>query len=492
MKVLRKTLTAVVIMLLAFAASGANAQGFKGILDKLDKIESRLKTLEKTKPLQIQSENGTDTADIEKQLVEVIKDLDQTAVLTSDLDAKTSGIDERINKLSKEIEKFKEAGDDSGNGKSTDELSLELKDLIDELRQVVSSNEPKGFKIKPYGFFKLDMAYDQARAYPGNFAFWLLDVPESSDKDDEFNLTARQTRMGANFSSDEFEGKTVTGKIEVDFYGGGAENKNFLMLRHGYVKVDFKNFFILAGQTSDVISPLVPSTVNYTVLWNSGDIGYRHPQFQFGNTAKEGVAFVGAVSRNIAGDVDGDGNDDGEDNPFPTFQARLSLLKSGKYNIGVSGHYGKMEFVKDGEESSYESYSANLHFTYTFTKEFSIKGEAFTGKTLNQYFGGIGQGYNSTLGKEVETSGGWVNASVKASDKTDFNFGYGIDKPKKDTLSDGFRDKNQTIFANTYTKIAFNTSFGLEVSYLTTGYSNGDSSRETSSVRVQTTLLMKF
>jgi hypothetical protein len=357
---------------------------------------------------------------------------------------------------------------------------------------VISAKEEKGFTIKPYGYFKLDMAYDRARAYPGNFAFWLLDVPDGTDKDDEFNLTTRQTRLGANFSSEQFEGKTVTGRFEIDFYGGGAENKNYLMLRHGYLKVDFEKVFILAGQTSDVISPLVPSTVNYTVLWNCGDIGYRHPQLQFGNRASEGVAFVGAVSRNIAGDVDGDGNDDGEDNPFPTLQARISFLKPGKYNIGFSGHYGKMEFVEDGEESSYESYSANIHFSYTFTDRFSVKGEAFTGKTLDQYFGGIGQGYNKVSNKEVETSGGWINAAVKANDKTDFNFGYGLDKPDKDTLSDGMRDKNQTVFANTFTKIAFNTSFGVELSYLTTGYRDGNSSRETSSVRIQTTLLMKF
>ncbi len=491
MKELRILTSAAVIIMLLFSATGVNAQGFKGILDKLDKIESRLKTLEKTKTVAAASIVQSETAEIEKQLADLLKNLDKVSVQTADLDSRTSSINARIDEMSAEIESLKKTGREVKTEKSTDELNGELKALVNELRQIISSNKT-GFDIKPYGFFKMDMAYDRARAYPGNFAFWLLDVPDGSDKDDEFNLTTRQTRLGANFSSEKFEDKTVTGRVEIDFYGGGAENKNFLMLRHGYLKVDFEKFFILAGQTSDVISPLVPSTVNYTVLWNCGDIGYRHPQLQVGNISKEGIAIVGAVSRNIAGDVDGDGNDDGEDNPFPTMQARISFLKPGKYNIGFSGHYGKMEFVKSGGESSYESYSANLHFAYNFTKEFSIKGEAFTGKTLNQYFGGIGQGYNSTLGKEVETSGGWVNATIKANAKTDLNFGYGIDKPNKDSLSDGFRDKNQTIFANTFRKIAFNTSFGLEVSYLTTGYLTGGSSHETSSVRVQTTFLMKF
>ena len=161
--------------------------------------------------------------------------------------------------------------------------------------------ETSKLTIKPYGYFKLDMAYDQARTNNGNYVFW---VESSEDKDSEINLTARQTRLGVNFIYDELNNRTVSGRFEIDFYGGGAENKNMIMMRHGYLKVDFGKYYILAGQTSDVLSPLVPNTVNYTVLWNCGNIGYRRPQIQLGNSVKNGVEIIGALSRNIAGSVE--------------------------------------------------------------------------------------------------------------------------------------------------------------------------------------------
>ena len=113
--------------------------------------------------------------------------------------------------------------------------------------------------FKPYGYFKLDMAYDQARTNDGNFVFWVNPSDPSKDKDSEFNMTARQTRIGGNVSYEGLKDKKVSARVELDFYGGGAENKNMLMMRHGYLKVDFGKYYLLAGQTSDILSPLVGS-----------------------------------------------------------------------------------------------------------------------------------------------------------------------------------------------------------------------------------------
>ncbi len=357
---------------------------------------------------------------------------------------------------------------------------------------VEAVSQKKPIQFKPYGFFKLDMAFDQARTNNGNYIFWVNNVPDGADKDNEFNMTARQTRLGVNFLTQEYEGKTVTARVEFDFYGGGAENKNFLMLRHCYLKVDFEKFYILAGQTSDVISPLVPTTVLYTVLWNAGNVGYRRPQFQIGNRIKEGVSVVGALSRNIAGDLDGDGTDDGEDNPFPTLQTRISYLIPGKLNVGLSAHYGKMQYTVGSENKDYNSYSIGGHIQVNVNDDVTLKGEVFTGKTMAQYLGGIGQGYNTALGKEIETVGGWACLSVKADEKTQLNAGFGIDKPKEETLSVGNRDYNLGIFGNVFANIAYNTRLGLEVSHWTTGYYNGSDSDRTSSLRLQASFIFSF
>jgi CheY-specific phosphatase CheX len=70
------------------------------------------------------------------------------------------------------------------------------------------------------------------------------------------------------------------GKIEFDFQGAcdGTENKGGVLLRHAYVEVKDDDFRLLAGQTWDVISPLNPSMLMYSVGWEAGNIGYRRAQ----------------------------------------------------------------------------------------------------------------------------------------------------------------------------------------------------------------------
>lgn len=347
--------------------------------------------------------------------------------------------------------------------------------------------------ITSYGFFKFDMAYDKAQTNNGNYVFWVNNNPNNND---EFNMTARQTNLGALINFDGQQGRKVSARIEFDFYGGVDENKNNPMMRHGYLKVDFNKYYLIAGQTSDIISPLVPTTLNYTVLWNCGNIGYRRPQIQIGNIVTRGFEIVGALTRNISGDVDKDGNDDGEENSFPTVQARLSY-KNQNMNVGLSGHYGKMEYTNHPDstrkDDSYVSHSLNVHASYSFSSALLMKGEFFTGKTLDQYFGGIGQGFDFKHEKEIESTGGWFNATLVPNKSTSFNVGFGIDQPKKDNTVIPERNKNTCIFGNVYTKIAQNTTLALEISRWTTGYKNTDGKDiDKSDVRIQTSLILNL
>lgn len=347
--------------------------------------------------------------------------------------------------------------------------------------------------VKPYGYFKLDMAYDTARTNDGNFAMW-TNNNGGGDDDNEFNMTARQTRLGADVSYDGLEDIKVTGRFEMDFYGAGTENKNIPMMRHAYLKVDNGSYYLLAGQTSDVFSPLFPTTVNYTVLWNCGNIGYRHPQIQVGNSVKNGLEVVGALSRNIPGDFDGDGNDDGEDSGLPAVQMRVSWLAKG-LNIGLSGHYGQMEYADTkGKDQTYSSYSINVHASCDISSAINVKGEAFTGKTLNQYFGAIGQGFDYATETEIESTGGWVTGTFKPAAGLSFNAGVGLDYPDTDDQK-AFpaRNGNRSIFVNAFKEIAPKTSVALEVTHLTTGYWKGpDKKTDVSDIRAQAAFILSF
>ena len=89
------------------------------------------------------------------------------------------------------------------------------------------------------------------------------------------------TRFGLNLGGGEVEAigsPKLTGRIEVDFYGGPAsDSRNMFRMRHAWTKLQWGNFLLLAGQTSDLISPLYPSVNADMLMWGTGNLADRRP-----------------------------------------------------------------------------------------------------------------------------------------------------------------------------------------------------------------------
>jgi len=143
---------------------------------------------------------------------------------------------------------------------------------------------PAGWSIKPYGYFKFDMIYDDSAMVNGNFIKWVSSEENRNRADDKFTVTARQTRLGTKIFAPNIGDAKVMGRFEVDFYNPATsttnEYKSTPMMRHAYGQVTGNDWSLLFGQTSDIISPLFPNTLNYTVGWWAGNMGYRHPQLR--------------------------------------------------------------------------------------------------------------------------------------------------------------------------------------------------------------------
>ena len=128
-----------------------------------------------------------------------------------------------------------------------------------------------------YGYVKLDVAYDGSRTSPGEFAKWA--VPEPPD--DEVTITLNETRLGLKLKAPGDRTRfRAGGRVEVDLYGHVDDPDP--RIRHAFLHFSWPeaDFDIIVGQTSDVISPLYPSTLNYTVAWWAGNIGFRRPQIR--------------------------------------------------------------------------------------------------------------------------------------------------------------------------------------------------------------------
>jgi hypothetical protein len=360
--------------------------------------------------------------------------------------------------------------------------------------------------IQFYGYVKADASYDNSRVTSGNFVLY-VDPEIPNNNDNEFNLTANQTRLGFNITGPASGQLKTSGRVEFDFFGNyAAENKPKIHMRHAYMTLDWLDcgFSLLAGQAWDVISPLVPYTLNYTVLWNAGNIGYRRPQIRATKRIplndQRTLTLQGAMVRTIGRTSnDPTGSESGEDAGFPTLQGRVALttpfLSAGPTTLGLSGHWGEEEYDLDatGANTRLETWSINLDVTQPLASYVSLKGELFCGENLNAYFGGIGQGVNTSNPgdpTEIDSSGGWFAVNVKPQGKWTYNVGAGLDDVDAADVSAGQRTANSAVFGNAIYAFNQHADVGFELSHWRTHYK--DPSHVADDLRLQLSFIYKF
>ncbi|NNK64652.1 MAG: hypothetical protein HKO98_15745 [Gemmatimonadetes bacterium] len=348
-----------------------------------------------------------------------------------------------------------------------------------------------------YGYVKLDASWDEALVNTGNFARWVVS-PDIEDPHASLNLTARQTRLGFRVRS-EAGNAQLSGLWEADFYAGAAENKNGLQVRQAYVNIVWPSGWeILVGQTADVISPLVPTTLNYTVAWWAGNIGYRRPQVRVSRVQKLGSVILdlrAAAARTIGDDFGGDDpGDTGTASGVPTVEGLAGLRFSpGGHSIslGAYAHRGREnlgdEFTGSSIDIASSSWGGYLEADFGAVR---VSGEMWTGSNLDDYFGGIGEGI--TIGPDsaigVSATGGWAQIGL-GDGATRAHGGFGIDDPDDDDLAQGSRRRNSTTWGNVIHDFGGGLSVGLEYSYWQTSYVG---LVEATSSRVQMSVLYSF
>lgn len=372
----------------------------------------------------------------------------------------------------------------------------------------VTAAEKPSFDLDWYGYFKLDASYDQNLTSHGDFVMWVQ--PEAyADNDEQYNMTANETRFGFTALSQGYGEWQVGGKLEFDLYaniGGAPANDNTaqLQLRHAYFTLQKGNTRLVAGQSWDIISPLNPATLNYPVLWGVGNIGYRRPQVSLWHSMapsqSTNVTFAGGFFRTIGSDLTPtfslaagettEGSDDGTDAGIPSLQGLLDvthqLSSGGQVRFGVSGLWGQLKAETTlGNSEKYESWAAVGHVKVDFSEQVGVLGEVYTGSNLGSYFGGI---LRDSEIEGLSSTGGWGAAWFKPSPQVKLSAGFGYDDPDDNDFANG-RSKNTAVFGNLRYSIVEPVTLGLEVSNWETEYKNAESA---STLRVQTSLILSY
>ncbi len=415
-------------------------------------------------------------------------------------------VDARISRLEQELTELKTAVNtkspvNQGQPETTKKAESPSAPLI---------STSSGTKIQFYGFTRFDASYDTGKIHSGNTALWVR--PERLNNNDaEWNITAGATRLGLNLGGPDTGSIKLTGNIEFDFLTTiSAENNQVPRLRHGYLKAYWpaSDFSIIAGQTWDVISSLIPFVDDPAAMWDAGNIGSRHPQLRLTkgfSTGKEGRVEVAVAAARTIGELnnlwtDSWNTDPGKDAAIPTLQGRIGysaplLVKNQPATIGISGHYGQEEWDTDtqGTHKTLDSWSCNLELAMPICPKMTLAGEYFTGSNLDDYYGGVAQGVSYTSKadlREIRSKGGWAALRFAFNPETSFSLGAGIDDPKDSDLSTATaRTKNQTIFGTLVNKITPNLILGLQLAQWKTDYFNGDRGN---ALRTQSSITYKF
>ncbi len=330
----------------------------------------------------------------------------------------------------------------------------------------------KGSMLQLYGFLRTDVQYDDSRfndpQIPGYVQSEDPTAPASvgaMEDDSEFAVHARLTRLGLNLDGPAIDGlgaPDLTGNVEIDFYNIGLndnDSRSAIRMRRAFLNLDWGDWSLLAGQEWDVVSPLYPAVNHDLVMWGAGNLGDRRPQVRVqydhalgpGNlTVTGGIGLSGAVdSPTVEGGLRA-----GENSGEPMVAARVGYSgktkSGGAYQIGVSGHSSSEDFDPDGAgalpEQDFDSSSISVDFKAPLHRDrWSVLGEWFSGKNLDDVRGGIFQGVNST-GGEIDSEGGWVELVFQATPNCSLHAGYSMDDPEDSDLDPDARSENDVAY----------------------------------------------
>ncbi len=342
------------------------------------------------------------------------------------------------------------------------------------------------FQVVPYGILWGNSVYSTQRTYPGSYTLF-VDSRSQQDQS-EFIVDARNTRLGIDVLGPRvpmLDCAQSGGKVEIDFQGAcaGTENKGSLLLRHAYVEVKDDDFRLLAGQTWDVISPLNPNMLLYSVLWGAGNIGYRRAQFRAERfldlSDTELLTVQSSINQNVLPDEIA--NLVEKPSSWPIIEGRIALTIGDRkcpdalpMTFGVSSHVGQTECNCSNstlDNVRRDTWSLNADIYVPITHRFGFQGEFFTGQDLSPFLGGIVQGIDPTTFNPIHSTGGWGELWYDWTPCLHSRVGYSLDNPAADDLNTaGERSYNQVFYGNVTCDLTKQFLVGLEVSSWKTLY----------------------
>ena len=330
------------------------------------------------------------------------------------------------------------------------------------------------------------------------------DVPLFATPTGSGNVSAsvRQTRFGARLEGAKVGNARLSAVVEADFFGGfpsvsTGENFGVVRLRLANARLDWEKTSVTLGQDWMVFAPVNPVSLAAAAIVQmaaAGNLWSRLPQVKVERKFTPNVTWQGAVLAPQTGDFATNAAfsiqpTSGAASRVPFFQSRISF--SGKNwfdskkagSIGFSGHYGRSAVFTGATNvrDDLESVGVALDWNLPLANRLSLTGEAFFGRNLGGFQGGVFQSYNadfafiqgvaSTAGgvRAIGTRGGWVQLGFTPpvlQNRLGIYGTFGVDDPKNsDLTSIALRDwrlRNRSFAGELIYRITPQFSLGFE------------------------------
>ncbi|MFL5536499.1 MAG: hypothetical protein ACJ8AP_12405 [Gemmatimonadales bacterium] len=270
------------------------------------------------------------------------------------------------------------------------------------------------------------------------------------------SATVRQSRVTVAGVAQDFAGGTLTGELDVDFFGGqqpstGGRTFPLIRIRRAFAELNWARFAVLVGQESPPIAEVSPSSIasiGFPLFAGAGNLWLWIPQIRL----SADLAPLGGVRLGIEGaalaPTSGEPQqtfltqpDAAERSGRPYLQGRLRARwgegdRLGEISFG--GHYGWLE---DSTGGRIDSKALAMSVWTPIVGGLELRGEAFVGQALAG-LGGGGIGQNMVRnGVPVEARGGWVQLNYRAG-SWELGAGGGIDDPEDEDLVASSRLRN--------------------------------------------------
>jgi X-X-X-Leu-X-X-Gly heptad repeat protein len=364
-----------------------------------------------------------------------------------------------------------------------EQLSAGVEELGKNLT-VTTANKEYGAKIALFGAFSGEMLFAEER--PVIPSAITLIAPDFGNDTQTGEVHAKSSFLGAAVIGPQVGSFQVGGLGLAYFYGEIVDRDVpglFLARLYGELKNDFWRFSV--GLDGDVVVPLAPTTINWSIANGVGNMGYQRAQFRVEryicpyDNSQWTLQFA-LTDPTVTSFADFDLLEGlQESNGWPNLEGRVvwgwgprcELAGETKrtVEVGLSGVVGELRRTGLGPPAIADVWACGLDAEVRFTDRIGFKGELFTGQTIGTYNAAIVQNFNANR-EGIRSSGGWGEVYVYWTPCLHSHFGYCIDNPRDSDLTQGLPRRNELVFGNIIWDMTRSIELGFELSHWDTEY----------------------